>query len=162
MQIPVSRVVAFVVTPITTAASGVGTAWLARHFPGLPKLDPDVIAGAGAAGASAALAGALKWLHGRQAFDLAEQRAQHAIAAAEAWEKANPEVDQAASELGKVAEAAAGEIVAKAADAIGAANPDGWPDPAAPEPEAATVTPITDAPSLAPADPAPAEPAPAA
>jgi hypothetical protein len=63
-----NRVVA-VLTPVFAAAAAVGSAWLTKHFPGLPELtstDTTILGGLVAVSATAA---ALKWLHGHQSYE---------------------------------------------------------------------------------------------
>jgi hypothetical protein len=65
---PVNRVVAFL-TPVFAAGAAVGSAWLIKHFPGLPVPGQAELLGAEISGATAAAGAALKWLHGHQAFE---------------------------------------------------------------------------------------------
>lgn len=60
-----NRVVAFL-TPVFAAVAGVGSAWLARHFPGIPPLPPADIVAFEITAATTAAGAALKWLHGSQ------------------------------------------------------------------------------------------------
>lgn len=54
-----------ITTPLFAAVAGALTAWLGKHFPGLPSLNPADVTALMAAGALSASAAALKWLHGR-------------------------------------------------------------------------------------------------
>lgn len=65
---PVNRVVAFL-TPVFAAGAAVGSAWLIKHFPGLPVPGQPELLGAEISGATAAIGAALKWLHGHQAWE---------------------------------------------------------------------------------------------
>jgi hypothetical protein len=145
-----SRVVAFFVTPILSAGSLVGCAWLAKHFPGLPPLDPQEVTAFGVAGFTAALAACLKWLHGWSLYERTAKQLQHD---AELVAKFDPSAAQA---VGKAAEVVAQQGVAKVVAAIVPATPvdhraDGVPPAPEPAPE----------PAAAPTEPTPA-PAPAA
>lgn len=74
-MIPVNRLVALL-TPVFAAAAAVGSAWLLKHFPGLPVPSTAELTAVEALGATTAGGAALKWLHGHQArekrFDDAE------------------------------------------------------------------------------------------
>jgi hypothetical protein len=69
MVVSASRVVAFVVTPLLTAGATVGTAWLAKHFPGLPQFDPAQITAEALTVGGLVGAACLKWLHGLSLFE---------------------------------------------------------------------------------------------
>lgn len=60
----IERAVALL-TPLFAALAGALTAWLGKHFPGLPVLNPAEVTALMAGGALTAGAAALKWLHGR-------------------------------------------------------------------------------------------------
>jgi hypothetical protein len=81
---PVNRVVALL-TPVFAAAAAVGSAWLTKHFPGLPTPSSGQILGVEIAGATAAGGAALSWLKGHQQWeariDEAEQAAINFIGA---------------------------------------------------------------------------------
>jgi len=62
-----NRIVA-ALAPMFAAVAAVGSAWLAKHFPGLPVSEPEIIA-LEVTGATAALGGALSWLHGHQQWE---------------------------------------------------------------------------------------------
>jgi hypothetical protein len=64
----VNRVVAFL-TPVFAAGAAVGSAWLVKHFPGVPVPSQGQILGVEIAGAASAAAAALKWLHGHQLWE---------------------------------------------------------------------------------------------
>ncbi len=68
MNLSVSRVVA-IATPVFAAAAGAGTAWLSKHFPGLPAINPAEVTVAFGLGASAAAGAALKWLNGHAQWE---------------------------------------------------------------------------------------------
>lgn len=88
-MIPVNRLVALL-TPVFAAAAAVGSAWLLKHFPGLPVPSTAELTAVEALGATAAGSAAVKWLHGHQAWERrlsdAEESAKHyaAIAASAA------------------------------------------------------------------------------
>jgi hypothetical protein len=94
-MIPVNRLVALL-TPVFSAAAAVGSAWLLKHFPGLPVPSTVELTAVEVLGATTAGGAALKWLHGHQAFekrlDEAERDAKllaaHVTAAAPALAKA--------------------------------------------------------------------------
>jgi len=65
---PLNRVVVLL-TPLFTAAAAVGSAWLVKHFPGLPVPSQGELLGVELAGATAAGGAALKWLHGHQKYE---------------------------------------------------------------------------------------------
>jgi hypothetical protein len=65
---PVNRVVALL-TPVFAAAAAVGSAWLTKHFPGLPTPSSGQILGVEIAGATAAGGAALSWLKGHQQWE---------------------------------------------------------------------------------------------
>jgi hypothetical protein len=65
---PLNRVVA-VLTPAFSAVAAVGSAWLTKHFPGLPTPSQGQILGVEIAGATAAGGAALSWLKGHQAYE---------------------------------------------------------------------------------------------
>lgn len=67
-SIPASRVVA-VLTPVLAAGSAVGTAWLSKHFPGLPKFSPTEVTALAVAGAGSVVGPAVKWLDGNSKFE---------------------------------------------------------------------------------------------
>lgn len=71
---PVNRIVALA-TPVFAAAAAVGSAWLSKHFPGLPTPSQGQILGVEIAGATAAGGAALSWLKGHQQW---EARIDHA------------------------------------------------------------------------------------
>jgi hypothetical protein len=81
--IPTNRLVALL-TPVFTAVAAVGTAWLGKHFPGLPVPTKTQVVVYEGLGASAALGSALKWLHGHQKYEAivadTEQTITHLIA----------------------------------------------------------------------------------
>lgn len=53
-------------TPIFAGLAGAVVQWVAIHFPGAPHLDDTELTAVFVAGATAAAAAALKWLHGWQ------------------------------------------------------------------------------------------------
>lgn len=65
---PANRVVA-ILTPVFTAAATVASAWLLKHFPGLPVPSKSQLLAAEIGGATAAVGAALKWLHGHQKWE---------------------------------------------------------------------------------------------
>ncbi|MFZ1925299.1 MAG: hypothetical protein WAU42_04050 [Solirubrobacteraceae bacterium] len=65
---PINRVVALA-TPVFSAVAAVGSAWAAKHFPGLPTPSTGQLLGVELAGATAATGAALKWLHGHQKYE---------------------------------------------------------------------------------------------
>jgi hypothetical protein len=67
-MLPVNRVVALL-TPVFSAASAVGSAWLLKHFPGVPTPSASELLGVEVTVATSAGAAALKWLHGHQAWE---------------------------------------------------------------------------------------------
>jgi hypothetical protein len=64
----VNRVVALL-TPVFSAGAAVGSAWLLKHFPGLPAPSAGEILGVEVTVATSAAGAALKWLHGHQAYE---------------------------------------------------------------------------------------------
>jgi hypothetical protein len=139
MKITPARVVAFL-TPVFTATAAVGTGWLSKHFPGLPHIDKAQFVVLEAAGATAALTAALKFLHGQSLWERDVLHVEsYTKAVAGSVDRADPGV-VARTETG--AEAAATGLVDAAAAAI--APPTEWPaPPVAPEvPPIVTVTPL--------------------
>src|ERR1700743_3106684 len=67
-MIPINRLVALL-TPVFAAAAVVGSAWLLKHFPGLPFPSTAELTAVEALGATTAGAAALKWLHGHQKWE---------------------------------------------------------------------------------------------
>jgi hypothetical protein len=65
---PVNRIVALL-TPVFAAAAAVGSAWLTKHFPGLPTPSSGQILGVELAAATAAGGAALSWLKGHQQWE---------------------------------------------------------------------------------------------
>jgi hypothetical protein len=86
---PVNRVVALF-TPVFAAAATVGSAWLLKHFPGIPVPSSGQLLAVEIAGATTAGAAALKWLHGHQQW---EARTQKVIGDVEAAKKEIATVD---------------------------------------------------------------------
>jgi hypothetical protein len=82
-MIPVNRLVALL-TPAFAAAAAAGSAWLLKHFPGLPVPSTAELTAVEALGATAAGSAAVKWLHGHQACEKrlsdAERDAKHLAA----------------------------------------------------------------------------------
>lgn len=76
----VNRVVALL-TPVFAAGAAVGSAWLTKHFPGLPTPTTGELLTAEIAGATAAIGGAVTWLKGHQAWEktVADIVPQHVI-----------------------------------------------------------------------------------
>jgi hypothetical protein len=107
-------------TPVFSAVAAVGTAWLARHVPGLPAIPPSDLIALEITGATAAGAAALKWLHGSQAAEKYAHEAQEAIADAARYAQVAGIKVPTESELVKAAEAKAEELAAQAAKAIDA------------------------------------------
>lgn len=62
---PPNRIVALL-TPLAAAGAGAGTAWVAKHFPGLPAFDSAELTAFAGAGALAVITAAYKWLDGWQ------------------------------------------------------------------------------------------------
>jgi hypothetical protein len=62
-----NRIVA-VLTPIFAAGAAVGSAWLAKHFPGVQVSSGEILA-LEITGATAATGAALSWLKGHQAYE---------------------------------------------------------------------------------------------
>ena len=71
MKLTVGRVVALA-TPVFAAAAGVGSAWLAAHFPGLPHFSPTEITVFLTTGATAGGTAAVKFLHGNSQWERLE------------------------------------------------------------------------------------------
>jgi hypothetical protein len=116
MQLTPARVVAFVVTPILTAAASVLTAWLGKHFPGLPHLNSDQVVAFGAAGATAALSASLKWLHGQSAWERAQAEISVRLHEIEAYAtRVDPTI---VPDVEHAAVTEAGQLVTDAAQAI--------------------------------------------
>lgn len=65
---PVNRVVALL-TPLFSAGAAVGSAWAAKHFPGLPTPSAGQLLGIEITVATSAGAAALSWLHGHQKWE---------------------------------------------------------------------------------------------
>jgi hypothetical protein len=63
-----NRVVALL-TPVFSAGAAVGSAWLLKHFPGVPVPSSSELLGVEVTVATSAGAAALKWLHGHQAWE---------------------------------------------------------------------------------------------
>lgn len=74
----VNRVVAFL-TPVFAAGAAVGSAWLVKHFPGVPVPSQGQILGVEIAGAASAAAAALKWLHGHQLWEARIHQAEQLV-----------------------------------------------------------------------------------
>lgn len=72
MKTNIGRIVALI-TPIAASGTAVGTAWLGRHFPGLPAPSNASLVALEVTGASAVVAAALKWLHGLSAWERLER-----------------------------------------------------------------------------------------
>lgn len=134
MGINPSRVVAFFVTPILSAGSLVGCAWLAKHFPGLPPLDPAQVTAFGIAGATVAAGACLKWLHGWSLWERLVHEYQ--VLAPAAGVAVNTVSPGAVKAVETEAEAAAKEGVAKVV-AIIDNRKDAYPAPAPAPVEAA-------------------------
>lgn len=62
---PINRIVALLAAPFAAVAGGLA-AWLGAHFPGLPPLDPNWLAGIFSVAAASAATLAYKWLDGWQ------------------------------------------------------------------------------------------------
>lgn len=60
-----NRIVALL-TPIFAGLAGAVVQWIAENFPGAPQLSSGELTAVFVAGAAAAAAAALKWLHGWQ------------------------------------------------------------------------------------------------
>jgi hypothetical protein len=127
MKIPVSRVVAFVVTPLLTIVAG-GAASLGAKY-GL-HVNPTDVTTYGVAAATAVVGLGLKWLHGSSLYERAALEASH-------YEKLAAAVDPAAvGEVEHAVETAAPVVVEKVEEALGAPA-DAFPPPADPAPAAA-------------------------
>ncbi len=63
-----NRVVALL-TPVFSAGAAVGSAWLLKHFPGVPVPSANELLGVEVTVTTSAGAAALKWLHGHQAWE---------------------------------------------------------------------------------------------
>lgn len=64
----VNRAVALL-TPVFSAVAGVGSAWLLKHFPGVPVPSAGELLAIEVTGATAAGGAALSWLKGHQAYE---------------------------------------------------------------------------------------------
>jgi hypothetical protein len=60
-----NRIVAFL-TPVFAGLAGYVCQWVAKNFPGTPTLSKNDLTAIFVVGATAAVAAALKWLHGWQ------------------------------------------------------------------------------------------------
>jgi len=67
-QWPPNRVVAVLAAPLASLAGFVAT-WVAAHFPGIPPLDPNWLAGIFTVATSGAIVAAYKWLDGWQKYE---------------------------------------------------------------------------------------------
>lgn len=76
MKLSTSRVVAFLI-PVFAALDAVGTAWLGKHFPGLPKPTTSELLALEVAGATAGLTAGIKWLHGLSVWENAVRDTEH-------------------------------------------------------------------------------------
>ena len=65
---PLNRLVVLL-TPVFSAGAAVGSAWAAKHFPGLPVPSQGEITAMAVAGATAAFGAAASWLHGHQKYE---------------------------------------------------------------------------------------------
>lgn len=130
MQLTISRVVAFVLTPVLTAGATIGSAAAAKY--GL-HVDPTAVAAFGVSVGTATAAAAIKWLHGRAAFEQAEHAVEHVGDESKAWadahglqtqvEELEDALKSAQKPIEQHVEAAAAAIVSKVADAISPAAP---------------------------------------
>lgn len=134
-MMPTNRLVALL-TPVFSAAAAIGTAFVRKHFPGLPVPSAGELTGLEITAATAGAASALKWLHGHQKWEerlsWAEQEAR---AAARLADRVAPGYSQA------VDLAAHGEISRLVSDAEEFANQP--PAPPAPGPEQPPVPPAS-------------------
>jgi len=71
-----ARIVALL-TPVFSAVSGIGLAWLGRHFPGLPRPTASELLALEVTGATTAAGAAVKWLHGQSAWERDQARWKH-------------------------------------------------------------------------------------
>jgi len=71
-----ARIVALL-APVFSAVSAIGLAWLARHFPGLPRPSASELLALEVTGATSAAGAALKWLHGQSAWERDQARFAH-------------------------------------------------------------------------------------
>jgi len=114
---PLNRLVALL-TPVFSAVAAVGTAYAARHFPGLPPISPSTVVPIEITAFTGATAAALKWLHGHQGYEkiVAEAEKVDTLVRAElAREGVKVPSD---SELVKIAEEKAHTLTEQLASAI--------------------------------------------
>jgi len=151
MPVTAGRIVA-VLTPFFAAGSAVGLGWLGKHFPGLPPLDPTQILALEVAGATAALAPALKWLHGWSLWERGVVGVTPIVAKVESVVDTAQVIDPKL--VGQVETAAAVEAE-KALKAVGAPAI-AWPDlqKVADQAMDAAAVPVTPVAVIAPAAPA--------
>jgi hypothetical protein len=91
---PINRLVALL-TPVFSAAAAIGTAYVRKHFPGLPVPSTGELTGLEITAATAGAASALKWLHGHQKWEERIDWAAHASQALVASaQKADPTYTQ--------------------------------------------------------------------
>lgn len=93
-MMPTNRLVALL-TPVFSAAAAIGTAFVRKHFPGLPVPSGAELTGLEITAATAGAASALKWLHGHQKWEERADWVDHsAQAVAARAEKADPAYTQ--------------------------------------------------------------------
>jgi hypothetical protein len=91
---PINRLVALL-TPVFSATAAIGTAYVRKHFPGLPVPSTSEMMGLEITAATAGAASALKWLHGHQKWEERIDWAEHqAKAVAADAQKADPTYTQ--------------------------------------------------------------------
>jgi hypothetical protein len=103
---PVNRLVALL-TPVFSAAAAIGTAYVRKHFPGLPVPSAGELTGLEITAATAGAASALKWLHGHQKW---EERVDHAALQVQMFGSAAQKADPAYTQ--EVQKYVQGEIAA--------------------------------------------------
>lgn len=105
---PINRRVALL-TPVFSAGAAVGSAWLLKHFPGLPVPSASELLAVELSAATSAAAAALKWLHGHQQYErLKAQVAAEARQAVATIDKLDPKL---LGQLEGLAEAKAEEVI---------------------------------------------------
>jgi hypothetical protein len=85
-MLPLNRAVALL-TPVFGAAASIGSAWLAKHFPGIPTPSAADLKNIEVAGFLSATSGAIMWLHGHQKWEAriqtVEQKVEQVVDVAE-------------------------------------------------------------------------------